>query len=186
MVKVTKLSRIGKMPVKLPQGVTASVESRLVTITGPKGSLSLNLFPKIEASIGEDKILVTSKGASRNLLGLTRSLIANMVRGVEVGFSKRLELSGVGYRAQVTGDELIINCGFSHPVKIKAPQGIFFTTGEGKIEVSGVDKQLVGEVAAKIRKIRPADPYKGKGIKYEGEKIRRKAGKAKATIGAPK
>lgn len=186
MVKITKLSRIGKMPVKLPQGVTANVEPKLVTIAGPKGSLSLNLFPKIEASTEGDKILITSKSVSRDLLGLTRSLLANMVKGVNEGFSKRLELSGVGYRAQVAGDELIINCGFSHPVKIKAPQGISFTAGEGKIEVLGVDKQLVGEVAAKIRKIRPADPYKGKGIKYEGEKIRRKAGKAKAVGGAPK
>lgn len=158
-----------------------------VHVTGPKGSLKMNIDPAVSVGIEENKILVKRKDdqkKTRALHGLTRNLIANMVTGVVTPWSKNLELVGVGFRAQTTGNKLIVNVGFSHPVEIVAPAGITFeVTDDTKIKVSGIDKQLVGQEAAKLKKVRAPDAYKGKGIRYEGEYIRKKIGKS-AKVGA--
>ena len=175
------MSNIGKQPIIIEKGVTIIKDGKNVTVTGNKGVLSWEVPLGIDIEIEENQVIVKKEHEARYLekfYGLTRSLIANMVLGVSKGFDRRLELSGVGYRARVDGTDLILNLGFSHPVKIGAPENISFKVEENIITVSGIDKQVVGDVASKIRKVRPPDPYKAKGIKYEGEKIRRKAGKA--------
>lgn len=175
------MSKIGKQPVPIPQGVTVATDGYHVTVTGPKGTLSFNFRPEITVEQKEDKVVVARKAETKlakSLHGLTRSVISNMVKGVTEGHEKTLELVGVGYRAAKQGENLVLNVGYSHPVLIEQIPGIQIDTKENKIIVSGADKILVGETAAKIRRVRPPEPYKGKGIKYLGEYIRRKAGKA--------
>ncbi|MBI3888029.1 50S ribosomal protein L6 [Candidatus Microgenomates bacterium] len=183
------MSRIGKKPVKIPAGVTVKVEGNVVSATGPKGVLSINVRPEVKISVTDNDVLVERSAETpkaKALHGLTRSLIENIVTGVNLGWNKGLELVGVGYRAEVSGGTLVLNVGFSHQVKFPAPTGITFEVSENtKINVKGTDKQLVGETAAQIRRIRPPEPYKGKGIRYIGELVRRKAGKAAKAAGAP-
>lgn len=175
------MSRIGKMPIIVPEGVTVKIDGGKITATGPKGTVAFLYHPKVKVELKDGQIICFSKDSA--LWGLTRSLIANAVLGVSTGWSKTLELAGVGFRAETTGQELILNIGFSHPVKIKAPESITFKVTENKIEILGANKQAVGELAAQIRRIKPPEPYKGKGIKYQGEIIRRKLGKAAKAIG---
>ena len=170
------MSRMGRLPVPIPEAVTVTVNSNRISVIGPKGQLEWTMPDGVEAKIEEGRVMITAKLS--NLHGLSRSLINNMVYGVSQGWSKTLELTGTGYRASTSGTELNLSLGFSHPVKIPAPEGITFEVAENKIKVLGIDKVKVGEAAAKIRSWRPADPYKAKGLKYEGEIIRRKAGKA--------
>ncbi|MDO8269777.1 MAG: 50S ribosomal protein L6 [Candidatus Levybacteria bacterium] len=174
------MSNIGKQPIQIEAGVTVLKDGKNVTVNGTKGTLSWSVPMGIDIEIVDDKVIVKKEHEARYLekfYGLTRSLIANMVTGVSKGFDRRLELSGVGYRARVDGRDLVLNLGFSHPVKVSAPENIAFKVEENIITISGIDKQIVGDIASKIRKVRPPDPYKAKGIKYEGEKVRRKAGK---------
>lgn len=184
MSRLVTMSRIGKLPITLPSGVTVTVDKGVATTVGPKGTLLTPLHNSVTLEVAEDKTLLV-QSAQSNMQGLFRSLIANSVKGVSEGWTKSLELSGTGYRAATTGQELNLALGFSHPVVIKAPAGISFQVLENKITVLGADKGMVGEIAAKIRAKRPADPYKAKGLKYEGEVIQRKAGKA-AKAGATK
>lgn len=177
------MSRIGKLPITIPDSATVTVTGNTVNVSGPKGNLQFALPTGVALKIADG--VATVETAMSNLQGLTRSMVANMVTGVTTGWTKSLELSGTGFRAATTGSELNLALGFSHPVIIKAPTGISFTVVENKITVSGADKTMVGEIAAKIRGKRPADPYKAKGLKYEGEVIIRKAGKA-AKAGATK
>ncbi|MBU6244541.1 MAG: 50S ribosomal protein L6 [Actinomycetales bacterium] len=176
------MSRIGRMPISVPAGVTAEIAGSRITITGPKGSLSLAVAEPIVVSQVDDTLVVTrpdDERGSRSLHGLTRTLVANMVTGVTSGFEKTLEIVGTGYRVAAKGTDLEFQLGFSHPVVVTAPEGISFQVDSPvKFKVQGIDKQKVGEVAANIRKIRKPEPYKGKGVRYEGEVIRRKAGKA--------
>jgi large subunit ribosomal protein L6 len=176
------MSRIGKQPIQIPKEVAVEVKDGEVKISGPKGVLGVKFKPEIEVFVKNDKILVKRKKETKlacSLHGVTRTLIANAIEGVIKGFSKSLEIVGTGFRALLEGENLVLFVGFSHPVKISPPPGIKFEVEEGnKIRVSGVDKALVGQVAAQIRKIRPPDPYKGKGIRYEGEEIKLKPGKA--------
>lgn len=182
------MSKIGKIPVSIKEGVTVTIIDGLVTVNGPKGSLTYRIPRGIAAEAQDNMIVVSQKKkndeVTKPLWGLTRALIANMVTGVSTGFEKKLELAGVGYRAQVTGNDLTLALGFSHPVIIAAPEGIKFTVAEGVITITGKDKALVGNTAATIRALKPPEPYKGKGIKYVGERIRRKAGKAAKAVGA--
>jgi large subunit ribosomal protein L6 len=175
------MSRIGRQPITVPQGVTVSVATGRVTVNGPKGELNQELSPRIEIIEQDDTLIVkrpTDRGPDRALHGLTRSLVANMVQGVTDGFEKRLEIQGVGYRAKLSGKALELNVGYSHPVAIQAPEGIEFEVPlPTQVIVRGIDKQLVGETAARIRRTRPPEPYKGKGIRYEDEHVRRKVGK---------
>lgn len=184
------MSRIGTKPVKIPKEVTVTVDKTAVTVTGPKGALSQTFRPEVAIKTEGGNILVervSDTPKAKSLHGLSRTLLENMVLGVTSGWNRGLELVGVGYRAEVSGTDLVLNVGFSHPVKFPAPTGITFAvTDNTKINVFGTDKQLVGETAAQIRRVRPPEPYKGKGIRYVGEYIRRKAGKAAAkTAGAP-
>ncbi|KKR86546.1 MAG: 50S ribosomal protein L6 [Candidatus Curtissbacteria bacterium GW2011_GWA1_41_11] len=175
------MSKIGKLPVSIPDGVAVNVADNAVKVSGPKGELSFSFRPEIKVEIDNNAIKVVRKNDTKfvkALHGLTRSLIANMVKGVTEGHNKQLELVGVGYRASKQGDSLVLNVGYSHPVVIESLPGIQLDTKENKIIVSGADKALVGEIAATIRRVRPPEPYKGKGIKYVDEIIRRKAGKA--------
>jgi large subunit ribosomal protein L6 len=175
------MSRIGKKPIPVPSGVTVSIEPELVRVNGPKGELSERIPRDITvAQDGEDIVVTrpTDRGEHRALHGLTRSLVANMVEGVTNGYTKTLEIQGVGYRAVQKGRDLELALGYSHPVPIKAPDGIDFEVPQPtRVIVSGISKQLVGEIAANIRKQRPPEPYKGKGIRYEGEYVARKVGK---------
>ncbi|MEX2195350.1 MAG: 50S ribosomal protein L6 [Thermoleophilaceae bacterium] len=175
------MSRIGKQPITVPSGVTVSVEPELVRVNGPKGELSERISREMTVEQGGDEVLVkrpTDRGEHRALHGLTRSLIANMVVGVTDGYEKRLEIQGVGYRAQLKGKTIELAVGYSHPVQIEAPEGIEFEVPQQtQIVVRGISKQAVGEVAARIRKVRPPEPYKGKGIRYAGEYVARKVGK---------
>ena len=175
------MSRIGKQPIPIPESVTVRVEPDRVDVKGPKGELSERIPRDIEVVQEDGQLLVrrpTDRGEHRALHGLTRSLVANMVIGVTDGYAKTLEIQGVGYRAQKRGSDLELALGFSHPVPIKAPDGIEFEVPQPtRIVVRGISKQLVGEVAANIRKQRPPEPYKGKGIRYEGEYVARKVGK---------
>jgi large subunit ribosomal protein L6 len=181
------MSRIGKQPIDVPGGVDVSVaDDGVVTVKGPRGELSQRLHPRITVVVDGEVVRVerpNDEGFYRGLHGLSRTLVANMIEGVTKGFEKRLEIIGVGYRAQMKGKDLEIAAGFSHPVAVRCPEGIEFETPTPtQIVVRGNDKQAVGEIAAKIRKIRKPEPYKGKGIRYEGEYVRKKAGKAaKAT-----
>jgi large subunit ribosomal protein L6 len=176
------MSRIGRLPIVIPSGVDVAIDGRLVTVRGPKGELSLTVKEPIEVSQQDGVITVTrpnDEGEIRALHGLSRSLIANMVTGVTQGYSKTLEIVGVGYRVQARGRDLEFALGFSHPVPVSAPDGITFRVEtQTRFVVEGIDKQQVGEVAANIRKLRKPDPYKGKGVRYQGEQIRRKVGKA--------
>ncbi len=175
------MSRIGRRPIPLPSGVTVKIEPELVSVKGPKGELSERVPRDIEVAQDGEKLLVsrpTDRGEHRALHGLTRSLVANMVQGVTDGYEKRLEIQGVGYRAQLKGKNLELAVGYSHPVPIPAPTGIEFEVPQPtRIVVKGISKQQVGEIAAIIRKQRPPEPYKGKGIRYEGEYVQRKVGK---------
>jgi large subunit ribosomal protein L6 len=175
------MSRIGKQPIPVPAGVTVSIEPGVVRVNGPKGELSENVHHDITVEQAGEEILVkrpTDRGEHRALHGLTRSLVFNMVHGVTEGYEKSLEIQGVGYRAQKKGNDLELSLGYSHPVSVKAPDGIEFDVPQPtRVTVKGIDKQLVGEVAANIRKQRPPEPYKGKGIRYEGEYVARKVGK---------
>ncbi|MGH3399435.1 MAG: 50S ribosomal protein L6 [Streptosporangiaceae bacterium] len=176
------MSRIGRMPVTVPSGVDVTVNGREVTVKGPKGTLSLEVAAPIEVAKSNGTITVTrpsDEGEIRALHGLSRSLIANMVTGVTDGYRKTLEIVGVGYRVQARGKDLEFALGFSHPVPVPAPEGITFRVeSPTRFVVEGIDKQQVGEVSANIRKLRKPDPYKGKGVRYQGEQIRRKVGKA--------
>jgi large subunit ribosomal protein L6 len=175
------MSRIGRQPIPVPAGVTVAIEPELVRVNGPKGELSERVNRDIKVEQVDDEIVVTrptDRGEHRALHGLTRTLVANMVLGVTAGFEKRLEIQGVGYRAQLRGRDLELALGYSHPVSIKAPDGIEFEVPQPtRIVVKGVSKQQVGEIAALIRKQRKPEPYKGKGIRYEGEYVARKVGK---------
>ena len=176
------MSRIGRMPVPVPQGVKVRQEGSRVTIQGPRGELTREFHPNITIKLLDNAISVTrfdDKPYNRALHGLTRALLANMVTGVTQGFQKRLEINGVGFRADQQGEAIVLQVGFSHPVRITPPQGIKVVAEQTtRIVVEGNDKELVGEVAAKIRAVRKPEPYQGKGIAYAGEVIRRKAGKA--------
>jgi len=178
------MSRIGKLPITVPSGVDVALDDRLVTVKGPKGTLSHRVAEPISVARDGDGAIQVSRPnderLSRSLHGLTRTLIANMVTGVTDGYEKKLEIVGVGYRVLSKGpNQLEFQLGYSHPIIFDAPEGITFTVeGPTKFGVQGIDKQLVGEVAAKIRKLRKPEPYKGKGVRYAGEQIRRKVGKA--------
>ena len=176
------MSRIGRAPVAIPAGVTVAIDGRDVTVSGPKGSLSLQVTAPIDVRQDDGVITVTrpsDEGEIRALHGLSRSLIANMVTGVTAGFAKTLEIVGVGYRVVAKGKDLEFALGFSHPVLVSPPEGISFRVETPtRFVVEGIDKQRVGEVAANIRKLRKPEPYKGKGVRYAGEQVRRKAGKA--------
>ncbi|MFD5869216.1 50S ribosomal protein L6 [Corynebacterium sp. NPDC060344] len=175
------MSRIGKNPIAVPNGVTATIEGQDVTVKGPKGELSVTIPAPITASQEDGKIVVARPDdhrKNRSLHGLSRSLIDNMVVGVTQGYTIKMEIFGVGYRVQKKGKDLEFALGYSHPVLIEAPEGVTFDVdGNTKLSVSGIDKQQVGQIAANIRRLRKDDPYKGKGIRYEGEQIRRKVGK---------
>lgn len=176
------MSRIGKMPVKIPAGVKINVEGSTVAIKGPKGELKQTFDPAMEITVDQNQLVV--KSPANKLYdakhGLTRALINNMVLGVTEGYKKNLEIEGVGYRAELQGKNLVLSLGFSHLVTVEPPAGITFGVDKSQrlFSIEGADKQVVGEVASKIRSLRPPEPYKGKGIHYHGEKIRRKAGKA--------
>ena len=176
------MSRIGRQPIEVPSGVTVEISrGGSVTVTGPLGTLSQRVPARMAIAQEEGTITVTrptERGEDRALHGLTRTLVANMVEGVTKGFEKKLEIQGVGYRAGLRGTALELNVGYSHPVVIDAPAGITFEVpAQTEIIVKGIDKQQVGEIAAQVRKVRPPEPYKGKGIRYEGEYVRRKVGK---------
>ena len=175
------MSRIGKKPIAVPDGVEIDVKPGMVSVKGPKGELSQAVSPDMRVSQDNGTLTVerpTDRGEHRALHGLTRSLIANMVEGVTGGFEKRLEIQGVGYRARLQGKTLELSVGYSHPVSVVAPEGIEFEVPTPtQVIVRGIDKQLVGEIAARIRRTRPPEPYKGKGIRYAGEHVRRKVGK---------
>jgi large subunit ribosomal protein L6 len=178
------VSRIGRKPISLPTGVEINIENNIITVKGPKGTLSQSIPADIAIDQEENELLVKRPSDAkrhRALHGLTRALVANMVTGVTSGFEKKLEMVGVGYRAQMQGSKLVISIGFSHPVEVEAPEGIEFEVpAVTKITVKGIDKQLVGNTAAHIRAIRKPEPYKGKGLRYENEVVRRKAGKTGA------
>jgi large subunit ribosomal protein L6 len=175
------VSRIGKRPIEVPAGVLVSIDPGRVTVSGPKGELRQVVPLRMAIKQGENVITVTrptERGEDRALHGLTRTLVANMVQGVTTGFEKKLEIQGVGYRAALAGTNLELQVGYSHPVKITPRQGIEFEVPvPTQIIVRGIDKQMVGQTAAEIRKVRPPEPYKGKGIRYAGEYVRRKVGK---------
>jgi large subunit ribosomal protein L6 len=175
------MSRIGKRPIEVPAGVLVSIDPGRVTVAGPKGELRRDLPVRMKVEQEEGQIVVTrptDRGEDRALHGLTRTLIANMVEGVTNGFEKRLEIQGVGYRAALAGANLELQVGYSHPVRITPREGVSFEVpAPTQVVVRGIDKQVVGQTAAEIRKVRPPEPYKGKGIRYEGEHVRRKVGK---------
>lgn len=175
------MSRIGRQPVKIPEGVTVEVAGGALSVSGPKGKLSLVLRPEVQVTVADTQATVGVKKQdkfSRSLHGLVRSLLANMVRGVTQGFQRRLELVGTGYRVKQEGKGLQFSLGLSHPIDFPAPEGVELKAdGQNKVMVSGINKQLVGQAAANIRHLRPPEPYKGKGIRYEGEVVKRKVGK---------
>lgn len=177
------MSRIGKKPILIPSGVEVKIEGQTVTVKGPKGEISKEFRPEIEIKLEGNAISLSPQEGKekikqvKSLFGLTRMLIANMVDGVTSGFEKKLEIEGVGFKAELSGDELVLYVGFSHPVKLKIPKGIKISIEKNIISVSGIDKELVGQFSSVIRKVKPMEPYKGKGIKYSGEIVRRKVGK---------
>ncbi|HEX5142076.1 MAG TPA: 50S ribosomal protein L6 [Dehalococcoidia bacterium] len=175
------MSRIGKMPIPLPSAVKVEINGQNVSVTGPKGTLKREVVPEVRLHLEDGRLIVTrpnDEARERAMHGLTRALLANMVTGVNDGFRRTLELVGVGYRAQMQGSKLVLALGFSHPVEIDPPEGIAFTVEGPRIHVDGIDKEAVGQVAANIRKLRPPEPYLGKGIRYQSEVVRRKAGKS--------
>jgi large subunit ribosomal protein L6 len=170
------MSRIGKLPVLIPEKVDVRVDAHSVTVTGPKGELTQHTLPVVAVKVEDGNVIVEPH---RSAHGLTRTLVSNMIEGVSKGFRKTLEINGVGYRASKTGEVLNLTLGYSHPVSYPAPAGIAFAVeGTNKVHVDGIDKQRVGQVAAEIRDLRPPEPYKGKGIRYQGEVVRKKLGKA--------
>ncbi|MGN0192114.1 MAG: 50S ribosomal protein L6 [Candidatus Gastranaerophilaceae bacterium] len=175
------MSRIGKLPIEIPSGVEVKIDGQTVTAKGPLGTLSVTLRPEIAVASEDNHVIVTrinDERRSRSLHGLSRTLVANAINGVKTGFTKKLEIVGVGYRAAMQGNTLNLQLGYSHPINIEAPEGIKMAVeANTKITVTGADKQVVGDLAALIRSKRPPEVYKGKGVKYEGEHIRRKAGK---------
>jgi len=175
------MSRIGRKPIEIPDGVDVQVAPGHVTVKGPKGELGQDLSTEMKVELADSTVTVerpTDRGEHRALHGLTRSLIANMVQGVTEGYEKRLEIQGVGYRAQLRGKGLELSLGFSHPISVEAPEGVEFEVPQPtEIVVRGIDKQQVGQIAADIRKRRPPEPYKGKGVRYAGEQVTRKVGK---------
>ena len=174
------MSRIGKKPIPITEGIKISINKQHVAVVGPKGELELDVHPNISVKNDDKEIVVTRPNNARQnraLHGLTRALIANMVQGVSEGFEKKLEIQGVGYRAAKQGDALNFQLGYSHPIQVDPPPGIELSVERNIITVSGIDKQAVGQVAAQIRELRSPEPYKGKGIRYVGERVRRKAGK---------
>ncbi len=181
------MSRVGRMLITVPQGVAVSIKQDEVTVTGPKGELQRRFHPDMSITLDDDTLMVSrpsDERVHRSLHGLTRSLLANMVEGVARGFEKWLEIVGVGYRAEKVGDKLVIRIGFSHLVEVLPLPGVSLDVeGNNRIKVTGIDKEVVGEMAARIRAIRPPDVYKGKGIRYAGEAVRHKAGKAGKAIG---
>ncbi len=184
------MSRVGKKPVTLPSGVTAEVKENMVKIKGAKGELSLELHPKVQVALENNEITVSvarpDNKQERALWGLFRALINNMVTGVTNGFTKVLEVNGVGYKAAVQGTKLVLNLGYSHPVEMEIPKGLEVKVEKNTITISGFDRQMVGQFAAVVREQRPPEPYKGKGIKYSDETIRRKAGKVVKAVGGGK
>lgn len=177
------MTRIGKMPISIPKGVAVTINKNDVSVIGPKGELSKTFSPDISIEEKGDSIYVSRPSDQRHhkaLHGLTRALINNMVTGVSSGFSQHLEIEGVGYRAQLQGNDLVLNVGYSHPITFQGSKEINFAVDNGgrSVAVNGIDKEVVGEIAARIRKCRPPEPYKGKGIRYQGEVIQRKAGKS--------
>jgi large subunit ribosomal protein L6 len=176
------MSRIGRLPIAVPTGVDVALEGRTITVTGPKGTLSRDLHPDMLVRREDGTILVerpTEQKTHKQLHGLTRTLVSNMVIGVSDGYRKGLEISGVGYRASLVGRKLHLNLGYSHPIEIDPPEGITFEVeNPTRLAVVGIDKELVGQIAAKVRSTRKPEPYKGKGVRYAGEVVRRKAGKA--------
>ena len=175
------MSRVGQNPVVIPQGVTIELQGNHLLVNGPRGKLAMDLLSEVKVEVTEGKLTVFRKREdkfSKSAHGLTRALINNMVLGVTEGWKKQLELVGTGYRSEVQGNKLVLTVGYSHPVEIIAPDGITFKVEKSVINVDGIDKQVVGQVSANIRSSRPPEPYKGKGVKYVGEYIRRKAGKA--------
>lgn len=176
------MSRIGSQPITIPSAVELTIDDALVTVKGPKGELALTVNPDLLLTRENGTLLVARPSDARRhrqLHGLTRTLIANMVIGVTDGYTKVLEIQGVGYRAAMDGATLVLNVGYSHPVRMQPEEGVTFVVeGNNRISVSGISKELVGEIAARVRRVRPPEPYKGKGIRYAGEQVRRKAGKA--------
>jgi large subunit ribosomal protein L6 len=177
------MSRIGKLPVVIPKGVTVNINKNNVAVKGPKGELTRDFFPEINIKEEDGQMIVTRNSEHRTHRakhGLTRALLNNMVTGVSEGFKRELYIEGVGYRANLQGKNLVLNVGYSHPIVFEPPEGIAFEVDKSgrELAVSGIDNELVGEIAARIRRTRPPEPYKGKGIRYVGERIRRKAGKA--------
>jgi large subunit ribosomal protein L6 len=175
------MSRIGKQPIPVPPAVKVEIEGPKVSVSGPKGSLDRKIDPNIRLHLEDGQLVVTrpsDEPRDRAMHGLTRALLANMVIGVDAGFRKTLELVGVGYRAQMQGTKLVLALGFSHPVEVEPPSGISFVVEGPRVHVDGIDKELVGQIAADIRKRRPPEPYLGKGVRYQGEVVRRKAGKS--------
>lgn len=183
------MSRIGKKPIAIPEGVNLEINGEEIKVKGPKGELNLKINPKIRLKKEENQVIIERMGEdklTRSLHGSTRQLVANMIQGVKDGFEKRLEIKGIGYRVQLAGDKLNLSLGFSHPQEFKAPSGINFSLEKNIIVVKGIDKQMVGQTAAQIRALKPPEPYKGKGIRYLGEEVKTKPGKAvKAVVGAP-
>lgn len=181
------MSKIGKLPVEIPNGTTVTIADDSVKVMGTKGELSFGIPRGIAVTQSDNKVIVSQKKENdpetRSLYGLTRALIANMVKGVNEGFEKKLELKGVGYKAQVQGRNLVLSVGFAHQVIITPEEGVMFAVTDNVISVTGVNKVLVGDAAAKIRAVRPPEPYKGKGIRYVGEVVKRKAGKAAKAVG---
>lgn len=177
------MSRIGRMPIPIPRGVTVDIHKSSVRVKGPKGEISRDFDPDMQINLEDNQIVIqrpTDHRRHRALHGLTRALLNNMVIGVSQGFTRQLQIEGVGYRAELQGKNLVLNVGYSHSVVIEPPADISFEVERGNrvLRVSGIDKELVGEIAARIRRVRPPEPYKGKGIRYSGEYVRRKAGKA--------
>ncbi len=181
------MSRIGKKPITIPNGVKAESKDGLLNVTGPKGTVQVLVHPKVQVDISASEIVASVKNPDnkleRSLWGLTRSLIQNAVTGVTSGFEKKLEINGVGYRAAIAGTTITMALGFSHPVIVEVPKGLAATIEKNVITITGIDKQAVGEFAAKIRSLKKPEPYKGKGIKYMDEVIRRKAGKVVKAVG---
>lgn len=179
------MSRIGKKSIPIPEGVTVTVGGNLIRVKGTKGELKREIHPDVQVAAEEKEIKVSIKRKSRKsfaLWGLFRTLLANLVEGVTKGFEKKLEFEGIGFRAALEGNTLVMQLGFSHPVRFEAPDGVKFSVEKNVITVSGIDKELVGNTAAKIRALRLPEPYKGKGIRYQGEVIRRKAGKKAVAV----
>ncbi len=174
------MSRVGKKPIQIPEKTTVSFKDRVISVQGEKGSLSMSVHPDADVDVTDSDIKVSVRGndkKAKSVWGMTRALIANMVKGVNEGFERVLEINGVGYRAELKGDGLEFHLGYSHPIQMPLPEGISATVEKNRIRLSGIDKQLLGYTASSIRQLRPPEPYKGKGVKYEEEIIQRKAGK---------